>query len=179
MIDKRKNSDKKNTGGVTPWDEKRALEMLASACAKGEQCEYDLRLKMKRHNVDAEAATRVIDYLTEHNFLNELRFARAYACDKVRFNGWGKQKVALMLRAKHIPQYAVNEAIESIDESLYYDILCRLVRSAMRSLQPEVYEDRLKLMRKLYARGFESDKIQAAIADVTAEQGEESFNTQS
>lgn len=163
------NGEKRNNrrqGGTTVWDEKRALEVLSSACAKCEQCEYDLRVKMSRHNVDSHTADRVIDYLTEHNFLNEKRFASAYARDKVRFNGWGRQKITLMLRAKRIPGYIIEEGLADIDEATYSDVLHRLVKSGTRSLNLDEYADRLKLMRKLYARGFETDLIQDAIADI-------------
>lgn len=143
--------------------------MLASACAKSEQCEYDLRLKMRHHGVDQPSADAVIDYLVEHQYLDEARYAMAFAKDKLRFNGWGRLKIAMNLRSKRIPQYTVSDAISAIDEDTYYEVLVRLVKSASRSLSLETKEDRLKLMRRLYSRGFEPDKVRDAIDDVRDE----------
>ena len=77
---------KNKTGSPAPWSAEKALPYLASLCAKCEQCEEDLRLKMRRHCMEEGDMDSIIAYLYEHKFLDEERYARAYARDKMRFN---------------------------------------------------------------------------------------------
>lgn len=152
------------------WTREKALPHMAALCAKCEQCEADLREKMRRHALTGAEADAVIDYLYEHRFLDEERFARAYARDKLRFNGWGRMKIAMMLRSKHIPAHVVKTATGSLPEDEYRDIAGRLVRSAARSQDLTAYADRAKLMRRMYARGFESDLVRELIADMVSDE---------
>ncbi|MCM1006105.1 MAG: recombination regulator RecX [Prevotella sp.] len=162
------DNKKRKTPAV--WSQTKALEALAGLCAKSEQCEADLRLKMKQHAVSESDADSVIDRLIELNFLNEDRFAKAYTHDKVRFSGWGRLKVAIMLRSKRLPRFVIDEALAAIDEDEYREVLHKLVRTALRSLDAHNFADRQKLLRRLYSRGFEPELIRRAIDDVLNEE---------
>lgn len=162
----RRESAEKGVRKPAVWTREKALDALSGLCARAEQCESDLRTKMRNHGLNGPDADAVIDRLVEMKFLDEERYARAYARDKVRFNGWGRLKVGLMLRAKSLPAYAIKDALAAIDEQEYYSVLLRVARTAGRSLQLETYADRAKLMRRLYARGFEIALIRDAVDDV-------------
>ena len=64
---------KNKTGSPAPWSAEKALPYLASLCAKCEQCEEDLRLKMRRHCMEEGDMDSIIAYLYEHKFLDEER----------------------------------------------------------------------------------------------------------
>lgn len=147
---------------TTPSREQMLLQ-LSGLCARGEQCEFDLREKMRKKGVRMADADEIIGWLYDHNFLNESRFARAYARDKHRFNGWGRIKIRMMLRSKRISPDAVSDALESLDEAEYGEVLSRVVASKARSLDLADRADRAKLLRSVYSRGFEPPLIIEAI----------------
>ena len=139
------------------------LQQLAALCAKCEQCEYDLREKMRKKGLPGADADAIIELLYEHNFLNESRFAHAYAQDKHRFNGWGRIKIRLMLAAKRISRDCISEALDSLDESEYAEMLSRHVAAKARGLDLSSPADRAKLLRSVYAKGFEPALIAEAM----------------
>ena len=155
------------TGHPAPWCAQKALERLSSACARAEQCEADLRRKMREHGVPPADASQVMDYLRKHRFVDDTRYACAFARDKVRFNGWGRIKVAMMLRTKHIDEETIKAALCAVEPEVYSEVLSKLVKAESRRLVLDRYADRLKLTRKLYARGFEPELIKEAIYTLT------------
>ena len=81
--------ESRNKKEVTP---QKALEMMAGLCAKFEQCPYDIMAKLRKFGLTAEDAGEVLDSLREQKFVDEARYARSFARDKVRFSGWGRSK---------------------------------------------------------------------------------------
>lgn len=142
------------------------LEAMAALCARAEQCEADLRRKMKLKGMLPADIDSIIDYLYEHRFLDIDRYAGAYARDKMRYSHWGRLKIRMILAGKRIPAYAVKEALDSLDEGEYRLVLASLVKTAARSLDLSDRNDRAKLTRRLYTRGFEP----TLIADTIREQ---------
>lgn len=148
------------------WDRETALSHLADLCARSEQCETDLRQKMRQHAVSPRDADAVIDYLVEHKFIAESRYSYCYARDKMRFNGWGRLKITMMLRAKRISPPVVKDAVEALDGDEYYAVLLKLLRGAARGVDLNDYTERMKLLRRLYARGFEPELIKDALDEI-------------
>ena len=70
-----------------------ALSRAAALCAKCEQCTPDLRRKMDSWGLSASDICRAIGRLQELGFVDDSRFARAYAHDKLVFSGWGRKRL--------------------------------------------------------------------------------------
>lgn len=140
-----------------------AYTRLADMCARGEQCASDLREKMWRWGVRGSDADRIIEKLELEGFLDEERYARAYARDKVRFSGWGRRKVAAMLAAKRIGSSAIREALEAVDPEFYREALEKAAAAKCRSLDLDQAADRVKAMRFLLQRGFDADQAAAEL----------------
>ncbi len=132
---------------------------LADLCARSEQCESDLRRKIRLAGLTTDEADRIIEALQSGKFLDDARFARAYARDKVRFAGWGAAKIRMGLAAKRITGTLATQAIEAIDRREYIDALKRAALAKARSLDLTSREDVQKLYTHLAQRGFESQLI--------------------
>lgn len=145
------------------WDADEALSVLASLCARSEQCEYDLRLKLRQHAVCEADADKVIDYLAEHRFLDHSRYARAYVRDKIRFNHWGRIKVSVMLKGKGLPACDIREAMAAFPEDEYFNMLLKRIRTAARSSDLHDMSECRKLLRRFQGRGFETSLILRAM----------------
>lgn len=137
---------------------------LASLCARSEQCEYDLRQKCVKAGLSPAQTDEIVAFLKEQKFTDDNRFARAYAGDKVRFAGWGVNKIRLSLRQKRIAGDVINEAIASISKKDYIDAMKRVANQKVRSLDMNTQEGRAKFYRYMISRGFESNHVSQMLA---------------
>ena len=143
-----------------------ALQYAAGACARAEQSEFDIRRKLRLHGITGAEADKIIDYLFEHSFLDDERFAKAFANDKVQFSSWGKIKIRAALAMKKIPRYAIDKALEAIEDDDYLFSLNTLALQLSKNVDLRDRESRLKIVRRLASRGYELSLINQAIANV-------------
>ena len=136
---------------VTP---RQALLRLATLCAKAEQCEHDLRSKLHAWRIDPDMADRIIARLEHDHYLDNGRYARAYVHDKLHFQRWGRQKILAGLYARHLPSAMCREAMEELDAEVYRANCAELLRP-MRGDGPLGPEARLRIIRRMMARGYE------------------------
>lgn len=146
-----------------PLSEEAARNRMASLCARSEMCESEIRIKLQRALVPADTAERIIDFLIENRFIDNARYARAFASDKAKFSGWGRNKIRMALIAKRIPESLITEALVAIDHPLYADALIRTARDRAAGLDLEDYSDRAKLCRRLLSRGYEMALVTSVI----------------
>ena len=71
-------------------DAKKALNIVAGQCSKKEYCSFDILKKLQRWELEEKDIAAVMEFLVKNHFLDDTRFAEAYARDKHRFNRWGK-----------------------------------------------------------------------------------------
>lgn len=145
-----------------------ALSRLAALCSRGEQAESDLRDKLRRWQVAPAEAEDIIRRLKDEKFLSDERYAHAFVRDKVRFNGWGRIKIAHALRQKHIDSQWIEQALaDEVDEAAYHDTLLHLMQGKLRSVSGrEPQAARAALLRFAASRGFESDLCYRCLDEV-------------
>lgn len=129
---------------------------MADLCSRSEQCEYDIRQKVIKAGILNQDADEILNFLKREKFIDDARFATAYARDKVRFSGWGRHKIRLMLTAKRISADIISQALDSIDMKDYAASLKRVGIAKLKSLDLNKREDAAKLYKHLLSRGFES-----------------------
>ena len=139
------------------------LLRLASLCARSEQCESDLVRKIYAKGLGPSDVVWVMQNLRERAFVDDARFARSFARDKVRFSAWGRRKIRAALIAKRISEATISAAFEQIDPDDYADALARTARAKVARLDLTDRDDRVRLFRHLVSRGFESDMAMAEI----------------
>lgn len=139
------------------------LLRMAGLCAASEQCVSDIRAKVLKKGFSPEVADRIIDYLVSNRYIDEVRYAKAFTADKVRFSCWGRIKIRMHLRAKHVDDSSISEGLLYIDEKQYAESLGRVLEAKARTLDMSEIADRRKLYRHLASRGYESSLIVQAI----------------
>ena len=148
------------------------LVRMAGLCAGAEQCASDIRSKILRQGFSVEDADRMIAYLQRNKYLDDARYARAYAVDKVRFSGWGRMKVRMGLRSKGMGESVIAQALEYIPDADYQEALWKVMGAKGKSLDLHDVKDRQKLYRHMASRGFESGLIIAAMRRYMAQREE-------
>lgn len=144
-----------------------AYQNAAALCSRGEKCSSEILDKLKIWGLSEDESAPVIEKLVNEKYIDEERFACAYIKDKFRFNNWGRQKIAYLLRAKNISEEIIQTAFEEIDDSQYSDKLKTILEDKARSVKAkDAFEKRNKLMRFALGRGFESGEIYKALKEM-------------
>lgn len=149
---------------MKPLSEPEALNRAAAYCSTCERCISEVTAKLVAWGIGGNARERIIERLVSENFINEERYSQAFVNDKLRFNRWGRVKIAAALREKRLPQHLIKAAIECINESEYNDALYSLIEAKRRELRgKEDYAAKQKIFRFVAGRGFEPNIIIEAI----------------
>ena len=139
---------------------KQAFVKLAKFCAYQERCHDEVTQKLREYGVYGDDAKMVIFQLIEQNFLNEERFARAFAGGKFRTKKWGRVKITLELKARNISTYCIRKAMEEISDTDYLKTMHQLL-----VVKSKTVKDKNALMRNkkiatyLLQKGYESTLV--------------------
>ncbi|MCZ2458393.1 MAG: RecX family transcriptional regulator [Chitinophagales bacterium] len=141
-----------------------ALQKLRHFCGYQERCHQDVKEKLFQLGVKRSEHDRIIATLIEETYLNEERFAMAFARGKFRMNEWGRVKIKAELKKKKISDYCIRKAMNQIDEKEYRQLLKKLAEKKYASLKNDQYLVRKKkTMDYLLQKGFESPLISEAL----------------
>ncbi|MBO4722276.1 MAG: RecX family transcriptional regulator [Muribaculaceae bacterium] len=151
---------------ITPEN---AFLRLATLCARSEQAEGDLRKKLHDWGLTESDSDDIIARLKQERYLDNERYARAYCRDKLRFNGWGRIKIAFMLRGKDIEQEYIDAALAEINEEQYASILeDALIAKAKTLIGKSDEQMQVSLLRFASSRGFEQSAIFRAMTRISS-----------
>jgi regulatory protein len=146
---------------------KTALNKAMAQCSKREYCKSDIRTKLEQWGVGGADKERIIEELEKENFINEGRFAKAFARDKFNYNKWGKIKIASHLKLKMISGNVLREALDSIDNEVYIKTMNELITTHKRSVKSKnKYDLKAKLLRYGLSKGFESYLLYDILNDI-------------
>lgn len=144
-----------------------ALQKLKHYCAYQERCHSEVQEKLYTLGVWKRDHDAIIATLIEENYLNEERFAIAYAGGKFRIKQWGKQRITYELKKKQVSDYSIRKALRQIEDSDYEETLDKLAREKYASLKGEQYLVRRKKTQDyLLQKGYEPGRIAAVIAAI-------------
>lgn len=134
-----------------------AIIKLEHYCAYQERCHKEVRKKLMAMNMIPEAIDVIIVHLLDQNYLNEERFAKAFARGKFRIKKWGKRRILIELKQRELSQFSINQALNEIDEMDYLEVFNALAEKRVTSIkETDKYKKRKKLIDYLLYRGWES-----------------------
>ena len=141
-----------------------ALQKLKYYCAYQERCHSEVKEKLYSLGVWKKDHDEIIAGLIEENYLNEERFAIAFAGGKFRIKQWGRVKIKYELKQKQVSEYSIKKALKQIDEEEYLKTVNKLAKEKYAALKSEQYLMReKKTMDYLMGRGFEADLVKKAL----------------
>lgn len=156
--------------------EQEALAKLMTICSQSEHCSGEMVEKMRKWELEETAQARIMEQLVKGKFVDDERFTRAFAKDKLRYNKWGRRKIEQALWLKHIPNDISQRVLDELgiggnnsrsdDDSEYVQILRELLRNKARSVKAKnTYERNGKLIKFALGRGFSMDVIMKVIEE--------------
>lgn len=141
-------------------DEKVALAKAEHFCAYQERSQQEVRDKLYEWGLWPDAVENIITKLIETNFLNEERFAYAYARGKFNQKGWGRNKIKQGLKFKRVTDALIKKSLKQIDGDDYLAMLEKILQKKAASVhEKEEYKRHYKLRQYAMSRGYENDLI--------------------
>ena len=135
------------------------LGRMMRLCAGRECCRSDIRRKLAA--LPAADAQEILDTLCQEGYLDDARYARAFARDKSALQGWGSLKIKLALQQKQIDAEAIAAALEAIDLPAADARMEQLLRAKWKALAREEDPTRkeAKFFRYALGRGYGYEEI--------------------
>lgn len=141
----------------------KVLDRMRALCSRREYCRKDIMKKvLPAVDGDVTVAGGIIDMLVKEKYIDELRYASAFARDKSSIAGWGAVKIRYMLSAKGIPEGLIAQAMEEIDGEKAVSRLDKLMENKFRSLKDDP-QCRLKMLRFGLGRGYGYDEVSSVV----------------
>ena len=144
-------------GGVK--DPQKVADRMRALCSRREYCRKDVMKKvMTALDGDVAKAEEVVAKLVEERYVDDLRYATAFARDKASITGWGEAKIRYMLSSKGIDRELIAQALDEVDDKRAETRLEKLMENKVRSLKDDP-QRRLKLLRFGLGRGYSYDQV--------------------
>jgi regulatory protein len=144
-----------------------AVQKLKQYCGYQERSHYEVKQKLYDLGVWKKEHDEIIATLIEEDYLNEERFAIAFAGGKWRIKQWGRIKIKYELKQKQVSEYCIKKALKQIEGEDYINILQKLAKEKYTSLKGEQYLIRRKrTMDYLQQKGFEHELVKGVIENI-------------
>ena len=132
----------------------KVADKMRRMCSRREYCVADIRKKLLvQLDGNAAEADEIIAMLLNEKYVDDLRYASAYARDKSSISGWGAVKIRYMLASKGVSADIIASALDEIDSGKAQARLDKLMETKFRTLKDDP-QCRLKMLRFALGRGY-------------------------
>lgn len=132
---------------------RRSLEYF---CARRERAPSEVRRRMAELGLTEVEVQTLWEYLERERYVDERRYARAFANDKVRLERRGRQHIRQALRQKGISAAIIEQTLNDLDPEAYAAAFRQALAQKRRHYagQPNAH---LKVRAALFRAGFEPE----------------------
>lgn len=138
-------------------------EALARAyryCAYQERSHSEVKNKLYEFGLSRNDVDELLSRLITEGFLNEERFAKAFAGGKFRMKKWGRLKIVDELERHGLTANCIRLGLKEISEDDYRDTLTDILQKKSEQLNEEnEFVRRDKLSKYAIQKGFEPDLV--------------------
>ena len=140
-------------------------------CAYQERNHAEVKKKLYGFGLYKQEVEEMISKLIAENYLNEERYAIAYAGGKFRVNKWGKTKIQYEMRQKQLSPYCIKKGLASITDEDYEKCLQKLTTDKLKLLKGEtnIFTKKQKLQNYLVGKGYEYDWVGRVVKAISIE----------
>jgi len=145
----------------------KALQKAKHFCGYQERSHNEVKEKLYGFGLYKNDVEELLSLLIEENYLNEERYAIAFAGGKFRMKQWGRVKIRYELQQKKVSAYCIKKALASIEEADYEKTLQKLASAKLLVLKSEknIFVKKTKLRNYLLQKGFEPSLIMGLIQE--------------
>lgn len=139
----------------------KAFEKVKYYCAYQERSHAEVKKKLYGFGLYKNEVELLMSRLIEENYLNEERFAMAFAGGKFRIKQWGKTRIKFELKQRQVSDYSIKKALAAIPDDDYEKALHKLASDKITALKTEqnIFTRKSKLQNYLVSKGYEFNLI--------------------
>ena len=147
-------------------EKEKVLPYLQNLCAKREYCRSDIRKKaLAAFDGDPAEAEKAVASLVSDRFVDDSRYAAAFAREKASLTGWGGAKIRYALMMKGVSKEDIAAGLQEIDANAASSRLEKVVATKFKSLQGDPYI-KFKLIKFALSRGYGYDEVSQVVEKV-------------
>lgn len=144
-----------------------AKQKIYRYCAYQERAHLEVRNKLYEYGLYKTEVEDILSDLITEGFLNEERFAKAFAGGKFRMKHWGRIKIVHELEAKGLTKNCIALGLKEIDQQDYLNTLRQLLEKKSNQVaESNVFVKRDKLAAYVIQKGFEPDVVWPMVKEV-------------
>jgi len=141
----------------------KVLPYLQDLCAKREYCSSEILKKAEAAlEGDRQGAQEMLDSLVADRFVDDARYAAAFARERSSLTGWGPDKIRYSLMMKGISKADITAALGEIDPEAAGARMDKLIAAKCRTLQGDPFI-KFKLIKYALSRGYRYDDVAPAV----------------
>lgn len=151
-------------------EKEKVLPYLQNLCAKREYCRSEILKKAETAlEGDRQAAQEMLDSLVADRFVDDARYAAAFARERSSLTGWGPDKIRYSLLMKGISKADIAAALEEVDPEAAGARMEKLITAKCKSLQGDPFI-KFKLIKYALSRGYRYDDVAPAVDHILSSQ---------
>jgi len=147
-----------------------ALAKIQRYCAYQERSHKEVKTKLYDYGLYSSQVDEIVSQLITDGFLNEERFAKAYAGGKFRMKKWGKLKIKNELEFLGLTKNCIQRGLKEIEPTDYSKTLKALIKKkSAESKEENLFKKRDKVARFVIGKGYEPEMVWEYIRDLMAD----------
>lgn len=153
---------------TTPIEAKGKIQRY---CAYQERCHQEVRNKLYSFGLYSDEVDQLLTDLITDGFLNEERFAKAFAGGKFRMKKWGRIKIVNALEAHGLSKNCIRIGLKEIDNNDYITTLESILqKKAEESDEENIFVKRDKLSKFVIQKGYEPELVWKSLKELFPDQ---------
>lgn len=133
---------------------------ISKWCDSQERSQQEARDKLYKLGLHRRDVETTIARLVSDGFINEERFAMAFARGKFRILHWGRIKIRIELKKKKVSEYCIRKSLQSIPDSEYRNTAITLFEKKLKTAKGDTQKQKqYSAARYVISRGFEPEIV--------------------
>lgn len=147
-----------------------AKQKMEYFCSYQERCHSEVNSKLYTFKLLEIERNEVIVHLIENDFLNETRFACAFARGKQRIKLWGRIRIVTELKFRGISAFNIKTALKEFTEAQYQEAFHNLADRNWDSIrETNLNKKRKKFCDFMLRKGYESNLVYEKVKNLESE----------
>lgn len=144
-----------------------ALAKIQKYCAYQERSHREVKDKLYSYGLSGYEVDEIMARLITDNFLNEERFAKAFAGGKFRMKKWGMLKITRELESHGLTSNCIRSGLREIDSRDYRKTLLTLLKKKVaESMEENTFVRRMKVARFAMGKGYEPELVWELVKEI-------------
>ncbi|MEK0421572.1 MAG: hypothetical protein RLZZ161_1423 [Bacteroidota bacterium] len=129
-------------------------------CAYQERSQLEVKTKLLGMGLTLAETNEILVDLVRDNFINEERFAVAFAKGKLKIKKWGNRKITMALKNKGISESLIQRVLKALDPDIYIgELRFNIEKKARTMKESDPWKKAGKLKQYLIGKGFEPELV--------------------